>query len=171
MTLIGEGAGDTAALLALAELARALPDRRLRLAGDGDGGPGEAVMEAAGVLREPPCGARERTEVYTATHLALHVPADDLALSARPFEALACGVPVVALGWDGGGALRPGEDFAAAGSGPELAATVERLLADEPARRVLAEHGRATVLDRHTSTERVREFMALVTTARPSASQ
>jgi spore maturation protein CgeB len=80
----------------------------------------------------------------------------------RPFEALACGIPLVSARWnDAGGLFTPGEDFLVARDGDEMTAHLAALLADEPRRRRLAERGRATVVSRHTCGHRVDELLAV----------
>jgi spore maturation protein CgeB len=85
----------------------------------------------------------------------------------RPFEALACGIPLVVARWrDTGGLFTPGADFAVVDSGEEMTATLAALIGDAGARARLAAHGRATVLAAHTCAHRVDQLMAIVTDAR-----
>jgi spore maturation protein CgeB len=81
----------------------------------------------------------------------------------RPFEALACGIPLVCARWrTTGGLFEPGRDFLVVDDGGEMAATLARLLKDEGERARLADHGRATVIERHTCAHRVDELLAIV---------
>jgi spore maturation protein CgeB len=81
----------------------------------------------------------------------------------RPFAALACGVPLVSGAREGADDLfEPGRDFLIARSGREMAAQISALLADPARARTIAEHGRATVLARHTTAHRVAELLAIV---------
>jgi spore maturation protein CgeB len=80
----------------------------------------------------------------------------------RPFEALACGIPLVsAPWWDAEGLFKPGRDFLVARTGEEMARLLRMLLADEPMRRELADTGRRTVLARHTCAHRVDELLII----------
>ncbi|MFO0753166.1 MAG: glycosyltransferase [Thermodesulfovibrionales bacterium] len=80
----------------------------------------------------------------------------------RPFEALACGIPLVCSPWeDAEGLFSPGKDFLLARNGREMERHLRALLQDEALRRELAEHGRRTILRRHTCGHRVDELLAL----------
>jgi spore maturation protein CgeB len=78
----------------------------------------------------------------------------------RVFEALACGIPLVSAPWDDcEGLFEPGVDFLVARNGDEMRRHL-RALVNEPAlARALAEHGRRTVLARHSCSHRVDELM------------
>jgi spore maturation protein CgeB len=80
----------------------------------------------------------------------------------RPFEALACGIPLVCSPWDDvEGLFRPGEDFLVAHDGEEMRALLDRVLRDRELARHLAQHGRRTILERHTCGHRVDELLAV----------
>jgi spore maturation protein CgeB len=80
----------------------------------------------------------------------------------RPFEALACGIPLISARWDQtGGLFTTGADFLVAHDGSEMIAHLRQLLADEPLRRQLAAHGLATVRARHTCAHRVDELLTI----------
>src|SRR5829696_6597042 len=75
----------------------------------------------------------------------------------RPFEALACGIPLLCSRWDDvDGLFTPGDDFLVANDGDEI-----RVLRDRELARHLAQHGRRTVLERHTCGHRVDELLAV----------
>jgi spore maturation protein CgeB len=81
----------------------------------------------------------------------------------RPFEALACGIPLVSAPWeDVEGLFSPGRDYLVARDGKELRGHLRELLHDAELRRALAEHGRRTILARHTCAHRVDELLAIV---------
>jgi spore maturation protein CgeB len=80
----------------------------------------------------------------------------------RPFEALACGIPLISARWDRAGDLfTPGLDFLVARDGTEMTAHLRALMADPDRRRQLAAHGLATVRGRHTCAHRVDELLAI----------
>ena len=80
----------------------------------------------------------------------------------RPFEALACGIPLVCSSWhDVEGLFTPGEDFLVARSGDEMRAHLRAVLSDGELARHLAQRGRRTILDRHTCGHRVDELLAI----------
>jgi spore maturation protein CgeB len=85
----------------------------------------------------------------------------------RPFEALACGIPLVSAPWDDvEGLFEGGRDYLVARDGREMRALLREVLADEELARSLAEHGRRTILDRHTCAHRVDELLAIVRSLR-----
>jgi spore maturation protein CgeB len=80
----------------------------------------------------------------------------------RPFEALACGIPLVCSPWDDvEGLFTPGDDYLVARDGEEMRLLVERVLRDRELARRLAQHGRQTILARHTCGHRVDELLAV----------
>jgi spore maturation protein CgeB len=91
----------------------------------------------------------------------------------RPFEALACGIPLVCAPWDDvEGLFTPGKDFLVARHGAEMQRHLRDLLEDEAMAHDLAEHGLKTILRRHTCAHRVDELLAIyaeLTGAQPGA--
>ncbi len=87
----------------------------------------------------------------------------------RPFEALACGIPLVSAPWnDAEGLFTPGEDFLVARDGAEMRGHLRRLLDDPAFAAALAARGRETILARHTCAHRVDELMAIIEERRPT---
>jgi spore maturation protein CgeB len=81
----------------------------------------------------------------------------------RPFEALACAIPLVSAPWeDAHGLFTPGEDFLVARTGKEMERALSELLRDEELARGLARRGRSTILARHTCAHRVDELLAIL---------
>jgi len=81
----------------------------------------------------------------------------------RPFEALACGIPLVCSPWDDAERLfTPGRDYLVAGSRREMREHLRAILDDDGLARSLVEHGRRTILARHTCAHRVDELLAIV---------
>src|SRR5437763_1484158 len=79
-----------------------------------------------------------------------------------PFEALASGIPLVSAPWDDvEGLFTPGEDFVVARNGDEMRRWLRVLVADEGQAAALAEHGRRTILARHTCAHRAAELLAI----------
>ena len=80
----------------------------------------------------------------------------------RPFEALACGIPLISARWDQtAGLFAPGEDFLVARDGSEMTAHLRRLVSDGAARRTLAARGLRTIAARHTCAHRVDELLEI----------
>jgi spore maturation protein CgeB len=80
----------------------------------------------------------------------------------RPFEALACGIPLVSAPWDDvEGLFRPGEDFLVARDGREMERHLDDVVHDPDLAFALSLRGRETVLARHTCGHRVDELLAV----------
>ena len=80
----------------------------------------------------------------------------------RPFEALACGIPLVSAPWrDAEGLFQPGRDFLVAADGQEMKRHLRDLLHDPEMASEVARAGRQAVLDRHTCAHRVDELLAI----------
>lgn len=81
----------------------------------------------------------------------------------RPFEALACGIPLISAPWDDAEHLfRPGTDFLIVQDGTEMTARLREVLSDRDLARSLAASGRQTVLARHTCRHRVDELLTIL---------
>ena len=80
----------------------------------------------------------------------------------RPFEALACGIPLVCAPWEDSEHLfSPGKDYLVARDGAEMKRQLRRLLADPQLAGALSAHGRTTILQRHTCAHRVDELIEI----------
>jgi spore maturation protein CgeB len=107
-------------------------------------------------------------EIFARHALTVHVPRRPYvgALpgipTIRPFEALACGIPLICSPWDDvEGLFTAGEDFLVASDGDEMRRLMEQVLRDPELARHLAQHGRRTILERHTCGHRVDELLAI----------
>ena len=118
-------------------------------------------------------------EVFARHRVTVHVPRRPYVEALpgiptiRPFEAMACGIPLVSAPWDDvEGLFRAGEDYLVARSGAEMIRHLRLLLHDAAAAAALARHGRETILARHTCTHRVDELLGIVAAlGRPVATQ
>jgi spore maturation protein CgeB len=87
----------------------------------------------------------------------------------RPFEALACGIPLVSAPWpDTEHLFRPGHDFLLARDGSEMSAQLRRILNDEALSAELASNGLETIRSRHTCAHRVDELLQIFCSIAPS---
>ena len=78
----------------------------------------------------------------------------------RPFEALACGIPLVCALWnDSEHLFSPGKDYLVARDGAEMKRHLRRLLDDPQFAGALSAHGRKTILQRHTCAHRIDELI------------
>jgi spore maturation protein CgeB len=86
----------------------------------------------------------------------------------RPFEALACGIPLVSAPWyDAEGLFREGDDYLVARDGEEMQRHLRAVLEDEDLAEHLSRHGRETILARHTCAHRVDELLAILHSIAP----
>ena len=108
-------------------------------------------------------------EIFAQFRVTVHVPRGPYVRALpgiptiRPFEAMACGIPLISAPWDDAEHLfSPGRDFLVARDGAEMKKHLRALLADKAMARELAGHGRATILARHTCAHRVDELLGIV---------
>jgi len=81
----------------------------------------------------------------------------------RPFEALACGIPLISAPWDDAEHLfRPGQDYLVVHKGEEMKARLRDVLSDAALAESLARSGRETVMARHTCRHRVDELLSIL---------
>jgi spore maturation protein CgeB len=131
------------------------PEARLALRGAG--------IEYAGWLPN-----HEAPRVFARHGVTVHVPRRPYVQALpgiptiRMFEALACGIPLVSAPWnDAEGLFEPDADYLIARSGAQMRSHLRELLNEPSAARELAEHGRQSILARHTCAHRVDELMAI----------
>ena len=80
----------------------------------------------------------------------------------RPFEALACGIPLVCAPWDDAeGLFRPGEDFLVARTTAEMVRHLDDVIHDPDLAAALRRSGHETIQARHTCAHRVDELLAV----------
>jgi spore maturation protein CgeB len=123
----------------------------------------------------------EVPRVFARFKVTLHVPRRPYVRllpgipTIRPFEALACGIPLLCSPWNDTESLfTPGKDFLVARNGTEMQSFLKALLQDEAMAHELARHGRQTILRRHTCAHRVDELLAIyaeLAGARPQAGE
>jgi len=128
-----------------------------------------AELEAAGIEYGGWLPNYRVPEVFARYRVTIHIPRRPYARALpgiptiRPFEAMACGIPLISAQWDDCEHLfRPGRDFLVARNGPEMIAHLRAVLNDAELARSLAAHGLETIRGRHTCAHRVRELLAIV---------
>ena len=110
----------------------------------------------------------EVPKVFSRYRLTLHIPRRPYATALpgiptiRPFEALACGIPLVSAPWDDcDGLFSPGRDFLFARNGHQMEELVQNLL-DRPLKaEQMAVEGYKTIMDRHTCSHRVDQLLEI----------
>lgn len=107
-------------------------------------------------------------EVFAKYRFTVHVPRRPYVEALpgiptiRPFEALACGIPLISAPWeDVEGLFTPGEDLLVAHNGEEMKTQMQRLLTDHDLVRRQTAHGLQTIQDRHTCAHRVDQLYAI----------
>ncbi|MFN7997250.1 MAG: glycosyltransferase [Bryobacteraceae bacterium] len=111
-------------------------------------------------------------EVFSRFRATVHIPRRPYVRALpgiptiRPFEALACAIPMISAPWtDCEGLFRPG-DYQTAENGDEMAGRLEKLLANPRRAEAQASQGLGTIRARHTCAHRVRELLAIVEESR-----
>jgi spore maturation protein CgeB len=80
----------------------------------------------------------------------------------RPFEALACGIPLLSAPWnDAEHLFTPGKDFLFAQNKSEMKELMRRILSDDALVDVQTHHGLKTICERHTCAHRVDELYTI----------
>jgi spore maturation protein CgeB len=107
-------------------------------------------------------------EVFARFAATVHIPRRPYARALpgiptiRPFEAMACGIPLVSAPWNDNEELfRPGRDFLFARDGREMAAQLRPVLGDKELAAGLAASGLETIRARHTCAHRAAELLAI----------
>jgi spore maturation protein CgeB len=125
-----------------------------------------AALRDAGIEYGGYLPNHEVPEVFAAHRVTVHVPRRAYTTllpgipTIRPFEALACGIPLISAPWeDAEGLFSPGRDFLVARDGIEMRALLGRVLADPAFAQSVAEHGRNTITARHTCAHRTDELL------------
>jgi spore maturation protein CgeB len=90
----------------------------------------------------------------------------------RPFEALACGIPLISAPWqDSEGLFRAGQDFLIARNGSEMQKHLQDVLNDSSLTQSLAASGLETIRKRHTCEHRVDELLSIYHSIKPASVQ
>lgn len=106
--------------------------------------------------------------VFAANRLTIHIPRRPYVEiltgipTIRPFEALACGIPLITSPWkDSENLFTPGKDFLIAESGKDMRDYIHEILTHPDLAISLTQHGLQTILNRHTCKHRVDELMQI----------
>jgi len=105
-------------------------------------------------------------ECFAAARVTVHVPRRPYTEALpgiptiRPFEALACGIPLVSALWqDLEGLFTPGKDYLLARDGREMEQHLRKILNNQSLSEDLAAHGLETIHSRHTCAHRVDQLL------------
>src|SRR5690606_34576802 len=120
----------------------------------------------------------EAPHVFARHRVTIHVPRRPYARALpgiptiRPFEALACGIPLVSAPWDDADDLfTSGTDYLVAHDGAEMRRCLRDVLNDRDLAGALADSGRRTILERHTCAHRVDELLAILDSLAPAGEE
>ncbi|ACL64538.1 conserved hypothetical protein [Anaeromyxobacter dehalogenans 2CP-1] len=129
---------------------------------------GLRALAAAGIAYRGYLPNHRAPEVLARHRVTVHVPRRPYAEALpgiptiRPFEALACGVPLVSAPWqDAERLFRPGVDFLVARDGAEMARHLRAVLSEPGLARELAASGLETIRARHTCAHRADALLAI----------
>lgn len=113
-------------------------------------------------------------EVFAQFRVTVHVPRRPYASrlpgipTIRPFEALACGIPLISAPWDDCERLfTAGQDYLVASDGEEMKRHLSLVLEDHELARSLREHGLKTIRQSHTCEHRVDQMMEIYRSIEP----
>jgi spore maturation protein CgeB len=82
----------------------------------------------------------------------------------RPFEAMACGIPLISSPWrDAEHLFTPGNDYLVANNCTEMKLQLQRILKDKEFAHKISERARHTILTSHTCAHRVNELENIFT--------
>jgi spore maturation protein CgeB len=130
---------------------------------------GLRALAAAGVAYQGYLPNHRAPEAFARHRVTVHVPRRPYARALpgiptiRPFEALACGIPLVSAPWqDEEGLFRPGQDYLVARDGHEMRRHLAAVLAEPELARSLAERGLESIRARHTCAHRVDELLEIL---------
>lgn len=107
-------------------------------------------------------------EVFAQYRFTMHVPRRPYVEALpgiptiRPFEALACGIPLLSAPWnDAEHLFTPGKDFLFAQDKKEMKKLIEGILTDTTLVQAQTAHGLKTIQERHTCAHRVDELYSI----------
>ena len=127
-----------------------------------------SALNAAGIEYRGWLPNFEGPAVFAQFKATLHIPRRPYAQqlsgipTIRPFEALACGIPLVSAPWsDSEGLFRVGQDFLMARDSHEMERHLRDVLNDPQLAMSLAESGLETIRSRHTCAHRVTELLGI----------
>ncbi|WP_372425165.1 CgeB family protein [Salinarimonas chemoclinalis] len=128
-----------------------------------------AALDEAGIAHGGWIANADAPEAFARHRVTVHVPRRPYVESLpgiptiRPFEALACGIPLVCAPWDDAeGLFRPGEDYLVARNGEEMRAALRGILDDPERAAALAASGLETIRARHTCSHRVDALLGIL---------
>jgi spore maturation protein CgeB len=152
----------------LIEPARTLSQLRFVVHGVRYPAPAREQLGAAGICFRGRLANHRVPQALAQARLTVHIPRRYYRHSLpgvptiRPFEAMACGIPLISLPWDDPqGLFCAGRDYLLAHSPEEMARLIKRLAASAEAAAELAASGLLRIRARHTCQHRAEELSAI----------
>jgi spore maturation protein CgeB len=152
----------------LVEPARALPRLRFSVHGVRYPEPARAQLAAAGIAFRGRLANHRVPQALARARLTIHIPRRYYRQSLpgvptiRPFEAMACGIPLISLPWpDPQGLFRAGRDYLLAHSPEEMAQLIKKLTQSAEAAATLAASGLQRIRAQHTCDHRADELASI----------
>jgi spore maturation protein CgeB len=135
-------------------------------------------LELAGIRYRGWVPNYEVPSVFAEFKATVHIPRRPYTRSLRgiptirPFEALACGVPLVSAPWDDSeGLFRVGRDFLMVSNRAQMRDALNTVLRDRSAAAELARNGLETIRSRHTCGHRVSELFEIYRGIAPASTR
>jgi len=106
-------------------------------------------------------------EIFSKYRLTVHVPRRPYVQSLpgiptiRPFEAMACGIPMISAPWNDAEQLFGPDDFIMVNSGKEMTQKIREVMDNEAMVKKMTDSALKTILARHTCARRVDELFAI----------
>lgn len=126
------------------------------------------ALEQAGIHYGGWCPNFLVPEVFSRYSVTVHVPRRPYVQALpgiptiRPFEALACGIPLISAPWsDVENLFEAGHDYLVARDGDEMRQTLREVLGNPEVAGRLSRNGRETIMRRHTCAHRVDELLGI----------
>lgn len=124
------------------------------------------LLEEAGIEYGGYLPSYQVPEVFARYKMTVHVPRRPYTQALpgiptiRPFEALACGIPLISAPWqDAEHLFREGTDFLMVNNGAEMQERMQDILQHPEKAASLIEHGLETIQARHTCAHRADELL------------
>ena len=130
---------------------------------------GLAALERAGIEYGGYLPNHLVPAAFASARVTVHVPRRPYAEALpgvptiRPFEAMACGIPLISAPWrDTENLFSLGDDYLMVRDGHEMATALKLVLRDRNLATDLARHARQTIVQRHTCRHRAEQLMRIL---------
>ena len=126
-------------------------------------------LEEAGITYKGWLPNYKVPDVFSQYKFTVHIPRRHYTESLpgiptiRPFEAMACGIPLLSAPWkDSENLFEEGQDFRMVQNGEEMKAAMQEILTNPQKARNYATNGLNTIREKHTCAHRVNELLEIM---------